>query len=305
MDAPTPNADIVVDINGTEKTLNIDAGRRAFVRGLGLAAGAGVLGAAATIGGALPVRAQGGGLSDTDILNFALNLEYLEAEFYLQAAFGRGLRTSDTTGRGPRGDVQGGTKVGFDTGAIRAYAREIADDEEKHVRFLRRALGNEAVARPSININRAFTLAARAAGLVGNSDTFNAYANEVNFLLAAYIFEDVGVTAYKGAAPLISDPAILSAAAGLLGTEAYHAGLIRTLAFQLGLFDQTRAISKLRDAVDGPAATDQPIGRPGESNIVLNDQNALVFGRTPAQVLAIVYLGGDKKGGFFPDGVNS
>jgi hypothetical protein len=48
-------------------------------------------------------------VTDTNILNFALNLEYLEAEFYLRAV-GRRLADGDTTGRGTRGAVVGGRR---------------------------------------------------------------------------------------------------------------------------------------------------------------------------------------------------
>jgi hypothetical protein len=48
-------------------------------------------------------------VTDTNILNFALNLEYLEAEYYLRAV-GRRLADADTTGRGTRGAVVGGRR---------------------------------------------------------------------------------------------------------------------------------------------------------------------------------------------------
>jgi hypothetical protein len=282
------------------------ADRRRFMKNAGVAgvAGLGVLGASQMT--ATNVFAQSAP-TDADVLNFALNLEYLEAEFYVRAAFGRGLAAGDTTGTGTPGGVTGGRAVSFATEAIRQYAVEIAADEEAHVRFLRAALGTAAVARPAINIESAFTAAARAAGLVGPTATFDAYANENNFLLAAFIFEDVGVTAYKGASPLISNRVFLEAAAGLLAVEAYHAGLLRTVLFARGLSAPVQAISNARDSLDGTNDLDQGILDGNRSaNIVPTDASGLAFSRTANQVLNIVYLTPQAatSGGFFPQGVN-
>ena len=132
------------------------------------------------------------------------------------------------------------------------------------------------------------------------------YANEDNFLLGAFIFEDVGVTAYKGAAPLISNKTYLGAAAGILAVEAYHASTVRTMLYDRGLSKDTDAISAARDSLDGPSNDDQGVTRHGRANIVPTDRHGLVFGRTTGHVLNIVYLTPKKatSGGFFPHGVN-
>ena len=58
-------------------------------------------------------------------------------------------------------------------------------------------LGPAEHRRPG-SLTQAFTTAALAAHLIKPGQHFDAFANERNFLLAAFIFEDVGVTAYKG-----------------------------------------------------------------------------------------------------------
>ena len=248
-------------------------------------------------------------VSDADIFNFALNLEYLEAEFYLRAATGQGLLAQDTTGTGTRGYVTGGSLVPFKSAAVAAYAQRIAVDEQAHVRFIRAVLGSSAVAEPNINLSTSFTTLAIAAGLITTGQTFNPFGDDVSFLLAAYIFEDVGVTAYGGAAALISNKNYVSAAAGILATEAYHSGAIRTLLSDLGAGQATDAISNLRMTLSG-APDDQGTllqsnGYTNAYNFVVNDINGLTFRRTTSQVLNIVYGGGAASNYlFFPTRLN-
>ena len=253
---------------------------------------------------------------DLDVLNFALNLEYLEATFYSYAAFGAPLSAASTSGTGALGTVTGGRKVTFTDPVVQQYALEIAADEVAHVNFLRTALGSQAVALPALNIdggaNGAFTAAARAAGLVPATGTFDPYASDENFLLGAFIFEDVGVTAYKGASPLLVNKTYLEAAAGILAAEAYHAGLVRTVLYSKGLATPSLrtsadAISDARDSLDGASDDDQGItGTATMSNIVPTDADGIAYSRSTSQVLNIVYLNNKaaSSGGFFPSGLN-
>lgn len=249
-------------------------------------------------------------ISDGSILNFALNLEYLEAEFYLRAS-GMTLPDDMTTGTGVRGEVIGGRPVQFSNPVIRKFAAEIAADERAHVAFLRKALGGAAVSRPAISLDQSFTAAAVAAGLIQPGETFDAYANDLNFLFAAFLFEDVGVTAFKGAAPFITNKTYLDAAAGLLATEAYHAGIVRTSLYNEGMIDDAvfaavEKISAVRGAVDGVGNDDQGIGTADSLNLVPTDADGRAFGRSPEHILNIVYLTTESvtSGGFYPEGLN-
>ena len=156
--------------------------------------------------------------TDADILNFALNLEYLEAEFYTVATTGKTIDQLgiSITGSGNQGAATGGkmvnlTNSSFPTGAI---AMEIAADERSHVTLIQQALtaaGAQPIAQPAINLD--------ALGI--------GFGSLAEFLTLARAFEDVGVTAYAGAAPLISDKGILGYAARILAAEAEHASNIR------------------------------------------------------------------------------
>jgi hypothetical protein len=301
-------------VNDFDDEPRVSVNRRAFLTGVG-AAGLGAAAATLLAGcgsgsgtitnpNPLPTATPTppAGVTDADVLNFALNLEYLEAEYYLRAVSGTGLSGGEA-GAGA-GAVTGGRQVSFATSAFRQYAEEIAADERAHVNFLRNALGGAAVPRPSIDFTTAFNAAAQAAGI---GATFDPFANETNFLVGAFLFEDVGVTAYKGAARLLNNLDFLDAAAGILAVEALHAGEVRTVLYELGATTRTLAnqISALRATAGG--GKDQGIEVGGQENIAPTDSNALAFGRNTSEVLRIVYLtpgGNPSSGGFFPNGLN-
>ena len=185
------------------------------------------------------------GITDTDILIFALNLEYLEAQFYLYAATGSGLAPADTTGGSASafGTTAGATiatganKLTGLTALQQNFVNELAYTEQTHVRLLRAALGTSMPPMPVIDLTffapayvAAQTLAKiPAASQVTNFSPFTSYDN---YLVGGFIFEDVGVTAYNGAAPLISAAGVaagyLATAAGIMAVEAYHAAALRT-----------------------------------------------------------------------------
>lgn len=163
--------------------------------------------------------------------------------------------------------------VNFSGSPIAYIVSALRDDEAKHVQFLRQALGSAAVKKPTINLD--------GAGF--------GYANQNDFLKLARIFEDVGVSAYLGAAPLISSKAYLDAAARIMDTEAQHSGAIRIECITWG--------------VNSPKVDSQDVP-PTEANPFDADSNALSIPRSPQQVLNIVYGGGAHSGGFYPNGLN-
>lgn len=247
--------------------------RRKFMQRAG-AAGLGVA-ALTMMGGNLSKAHAATTVTDVDILNFALNLEYLEAEFYGVASFGATLQQRGIiTDNQQSGPTRGGNMVpDFGSAKIAYLASAIRDDETEHVLFLRKALGSSASKKPTLNLD--------ALGF--------GFANMNDFLRLARVFEDVGVSAYLGAAPLIKSSTYLDAAARILATEAQHSGSIRDRVISAGL------TSPAADSKDIPPTTSHPF---------FVDSNGLSIPRSTSEVLNIVYGGGAHSGGFYPAGLN-
>ena len=102
------------------------------------------------------------------------------------------------------------------------YRGRVGQNEIAHVQLIRStltAMGAQPIAKPAINLN--------ALGF--------GFGSQAEFLTLSRALEDVGVTAYNGAMPLMQSNAVMALAARILGTEAQHAGNIRTQIGQRGL----------------------------------------------------------------------
>ncbi|MDQ2844252.1 MAG: ferritin-like domain-containing protein [Acidobacteriota bacterium] len=261
--------------------------RRSFVRKLGIASAA--VGAAATIGLKESEAATAVNV-ELEVLNFALNLEYLEAEFYTYAQYGTGIESQGigtsgvASGANPAGGgtTTGGAKVTFSNNLYFSspLAAEIGSDERAHVTLLRGALGSSAVAKPNIDLN--------PLGLN--------LASQNGFLTLARIFEDIGVTAYAGAAGLLTTPAYITTAARILAAEAEHVASVRVQVAGL------RIPSPQLDSVD---LVPPPSG-PQTQYLSLNTATGLCATRTPGQVLYLAFanMQAATAGGFYPSGLN-
>jgi rubrerythrin len=125
--------------------------------------------------------------NDVAILNYALTLEFLEAEFYKQAV------ANNAYGTNP---------------ALKAFAETVAKHEAKHVSFLKGALGPKAIKSPKFDF----------------ADTVT---DPAKFAATAQVLEDTGVSAYLGQVKNVFQASVLGAAGTIATVEARHAAWIR------------------------------------------------------------------------------
>jgi hypothetical protein len=224
-------------------------------------------------------------LSMVDLLNFALNFEYLGASFYLYVTTGNGLSSTDL-GAGA-GAITGIPKVNFTNQKVAVIAQAIAADEVKHVQFLRStisSLGGTPVSAPAINL--------AAMGAVTSDATFLALGRQLATVgYSAYASLFLALTDQE--ATVGSNTAALTYAAQILDTESQHEGNLRQLCINLGVTS---------NAVDG-------YDRPPSSTAIFNTLSftGTILIRSTSSVLQIVYAAsaiGVTSGGFFPSGLN-
>ncbi|RDB16652.1 Protein rds1 [Hypsizygus marmoreus] len=136
-----------------------------------------------------PVK-RASAIDDATVLNFALTLEHLENAFYKGAL--------------EKFDDKAFIHAGLPSWARGRFA-QVAAHEKTHVEFLSSALGNKATKPCTYNFP---------------------YTDPRSFAALSQVLEGVGVSAYTGAARLISNKDYLTAAASILSTEARHASWV-------------------------------------------------------------------------------
>jgi len=164
--------------------------RRGFI-GKAALLGGGALAASGVGAFTEAARAQSAPASDLAVLNFALTLEYLEAEFY------------DRARQGAFGRLNAG---------VQRFAEVVYSHEQAHVDALVAtipALGGTPVKKPALKFPK---LAQRS------------------FVLTAIQLEQVGVGAYGGAFPSLKLKAVKEAALAIHSVEARHAAYARLVA---------------------------------------------------------------------------
>ena len=233
--------------SGLGEALEQTGTRRDALRGAGLWGAGLMLATAPALFTALAGKAFANhNATPLDVLQFALTLEYLEAEFYT---------------------------LGYDApGLIPAMDREIfrtiRDHEQAHVEFLRTAITNAGatpVAKPTFD----FT-----AG--GNFDPFNNYEQ---FKALAQAFEDTGVRAYKGGAPvLIANDAVLTAALTIHSVEARHASEVRRLRGNFTEQAPQKGWITGKDRGTGMPAATQPVYEAGTNPAVYPAEDNTIQG---------------------------
>ncbi|KAM6565732.1 hypothetical protein CsatA_024860 [Cannabis sativa] len=238
--------------------------------------------------------------SDVDLLEFPLNLEYLEAEFFLFGALGYGLdKVAPNLSKGGPPPI-GAKKANLDS-LTKDIILQFGWQEVGHLRAIQNTV--KGFPRPLLNLSSSsFAQVMDSAFGRKLRPPFDPYANSINFLLASYLL--VG---------------------GLLGVESGQDAVIRALLYEramtkvkpygITVADFTNQISDLRNQLGHGGLKDEGLvvppfqGAEGRvaGNVLAGDRYSLSYGRTPEEILRIVYGGnGDEHvvGGFYPKGAN-
>ena len=232
------------------------------------------------------------------VLNFALNFEYLESILYTNVTGSAPL----SPGLGAGAPVTGlPGKLNLDPVTLATF-ENLVSDEPKHVTLLRAVifqLGGTPISQPELDYTAGGTMS---------------ITTQAQLLAVTRQFTAVGTSAYAGgAALLVGNPFVLTGASQILGAESQHLGSLNALCNFQGV------TSPQIDTLDYPPSSPNQFFTltPTTNPLTTDPTKAPALGpiRTPQQVLGVVYgvtkpttsptpQAGITKGGFFPQGVN-
>ncbi|XVF62409.1 hypothetical protein PTKIN_Ptkin09bG0005400 [Pterospermum kingtungense] len=259
---------------------------------------------------------------DVNLLEFPLNLEYLEAEFFLYGALGHGLDkvAPELTMGGPR--PIGAKKANLDP-LTKDIILQFALQEVGHLKAIKKTV--KGFPRPQLDLS-----AASFAKVIDHAfkrplvPPFDPYANSINYLIASYLIPYVGLTGYVAANPKLLGAISKRLVAGLLGVESGQDAVIRGLLYEkkhekvspygIRVAEFTNRISRLRNRLGHAGWKDEGLivprlfGAEGKivGNVLAGDEFSVAFDRSPEEILRIVYGSGNESipGGFYPKGAN-
>ncbi|KAM3687949.1 hypothetical protein ACJW30_10G115000 [Castanea mollissima] len=261
--------------------------------------------------------------TDTDMIQFAQNLEFLEADFFLYGALGRGLDSfTPSFAKGGPPPI-GAKKVNLDP-LVAKIIEEFGYEEIGHLRAIINATGG--IPRPQLDLSAQnfanFIHQALGFSLITPFVPFDPYLNTINYLIASNLIPYIGLTGYVGTLPVLSNINLRSLVAGLLGVEAGQDAVIRALLYERAneivlpygktVAEFVNRTAELNNRLANCGIKDEGIIVPQSlgaenrtnSNILSANTDSLSYARTPPEILRIVYGTGseNKPGGFFPNG---
>ncbi|KAK2967432.1 hypothetical protein RJ640_022364 [Escallonia rubra] len=234
---------------------------------------------------------------DIDMMQFAENLEHLEADFFLWGALGYGLDQV-----APWLVMGGPPLIGAQRANLDNLTQRIIEEFGAH-NFAK--VFDEAFGFPLV-------------------PPFDPYRNSLSYMQGSYMIPYVGLVGYVGTNPNINGYITKRLLAGLLGVEAGQDAVIRSYLYERAkevvhpynrtVAEFTIRISELRNLLAMCGIKDEGIIVPLElgaenrtmSNVLSANYDSLSYRRTPREILRIVYGTGDEHvpGGFFPHGAN-
>ncbi|KAK7823908.1 ferritin-like catalase Nec2 [Quercus suber] len=258
--------------------------------------------------------------TDTDRIEFALNLEFLEAEFFLNGALGRGLDSFAPSFAKGGPPPTGAKKANLDP-LVAKIIEEFGYEEIGHLRAIINATGG--IPRPLLDLStQTFANIFNQAFGFKLTPPFDPYLNTVNYLLASNLIPYVGLVGYVGTIPELNSSYFRRLVAGLLGVEAGQDAVLRALLYEranekvmpydITVAEFTNRTAELKNRLAMCGIKDEGIIVPlflgaenrTNSNILSANTDSLSYSRTPPEILRIVYGTGseNKPGGFYPNG---